>query len=78
MPVGRSRKPLLIAISLILIFSATFVLVTSPSRQELKRIYHSDRLSELFILGEVEPVLNGLLADEDYFAPNARLTSEVS
>lgn len=75
MPADRSRKPLLVAISLVLIFSTTVVLVTSPSRQGLQRIYNSDRLSELFILGEVEPILNGHLLDKDYFDQK---TSDVS
>ena len=75
MSANRSRKPLLVAISLMLIFSATVVLVTSPSRQGLQRIFHSDQSSEIFILGEVEPVLNGRLADKDYFD---QTTSDVS
>jgi hypothetical protein len=71
----RSRRPLLVAISLVVIFSTAVVLVTIPSRQGVQRIFNSDRFSELFILGEVEPVLNGHLTDKNYFD---QTTSDVS
>ena len=75
MSASRSRKPLLVAISLMLIFSTTVVLVTNPPHQGFQRIFHSDRLSELLVLGEVELVLNGRLADKNYFHQQ---TSDVS